>query len=155
MKIAAEIQVASSCRELPSDSDIEDWIRETLRESGRHRAELTLRIVDEAEITALNHRYRRRNAPTDVLAFAHRLPREVESDSIGDVIVCADIINRQADRFHADRQAHWARIVAHGILHLLGYDHDRPRSTRTMEGAEAAILRRLGLHHPQLHGHPS
>ncbi len=154
MKITAEIQVASTVRELPSETDIEDWIRATLGASGRNGAALTVRIVDEAEITALNHRYRQHDAPTDVLAFAHQLPDAIAGDLIGDVIVCAGVINRHADHFQIDRRAHWARIISHGILHLLGYDHDRLPATRKMEKMEGAILHRLGLHHPELH-HPA
>ncbi len=155
MTISADIQVASASKDLPSESDIEDWIRETLAESGRGSAELTVRIVDEAEITALNRQYRQRNSPTDVLAFPHRLPESFETDLIGDVVVCADIVNQQAVHHRADRQAHWARIIAHGILHLVGYDHDQPQAAVEMECAEGAILSRLGLHHPELHNHKS
>ncbi len=151
MRLNADIQVASSSQEIPSESDIEEWIRVTLNQSGREGAELTVRIVDEAEITALNSRYRRHEIPTDVLAFTHQLPREINTALIGDVVVCADVINQQADQFQADRQAHWARIIAHGILHLVGYDHDQPQAAREMESAEGAILSRLGLHHPELH----
>ncbi len=155
MKIAAEIQFASSSQDLPSESDIEDWIRETLCESGRERAELTIRVVDEEEITSLNSRYRHRNCPTDVLAFPHQLPSEIETDLLGDVVVCAGVINEQAVKYQVGRQVHWARIITHGILHLLGFDHDQPQSTLEMEAAESAILSRLGLHHPELHGHAS
>ncbi len=155
MKIAAEIQFASSSKDLPSESDIEDWIRETLCEGGRDRAELTVRVVDEEEITSLNSRYRHLNSPTDVLAFPHQLPDEIETDLLGDVVVCAGVVNEQAIKFQVDPQAHWARIIAHGILHLLGFDHDQPHSTLVMETAESAILSRLGLRHPELHGHAS
>lgn len=155
MKYCADIQVASSSREVPSESDIDDWIRETLTHSGREHAELTVRIVDEAEITALNSRYRQQNAATDVLAFPLKLPGDADTNLLGDVVVCADVVNRQADRHCADRQAHWARIVAHGILHLTGYDHDRPQAASKMESAEGAILERLGLHHPELHNRAS
>lgn len=151
MKLCADIQVASSSQEIPSESDIEEWIRATLSQSGRECAELTVRIVDEAEITELNRRYRHRKVPTDVLAFPHQLPREVSPNLIGDVVVCANVINQQADQFRANRQAHWARIIAHGILHLVGYDHDQPQTTLEMEAAEGAILSHLGLHHPELH----
>ncbi len=152
MKLCAEIQVASSSPDVPSESDIEEWIRETLNQSGQEHAELTVRVVDEAEITALNSRYRHRNTPTDVLAFPHQLPPELDTALIGDVVVCADVINQQADRHRTDRQAHWARIIAHGILHLVGYDHDQPQSAHEMESVEGVILKRLGLHHPELHG---
>ncbi len=151
MTISADIQVASSSTDIPSESDIEEWIRETLSESGRDRAELTIRIVDETEIADLNSRYRRRNSTTDVLAFPHNLPPELETDLIGDVVVCASIINQQAAHYRADPRAHWARIIAHGILHLLGYDHAQPETALEMEAVEGAILNRLGLYHPDLH----
>lgn len=155
MTIRADIQVASSSQDVPSESDIEDWIRETLTQSGCKRAELTVRIVDEAEITSLNHRFRQQNTATDVLAFPTSVPGDIDTNLLGDVVVCADVINQYADRHQTDRQAHWARIVAHGILHLTGYDHNRPQTAKRMESAEGAILERLGLHHPEIHNRAS
>ncbi len=151
MTICIDIQVASSSQDVPSESDIDDWIRETLTQSGCDRAGVTVRVVDEAEITSLNHRFRQQNKATDVLSFPLNPPGGVDTSLLGDVVVCADVINQQADRYHTDRQAHWARIVAHGILHLTGYDHDQPQAALKMESAEGAILERLGLHHPELH----
>ena len=149
---AANIQIASSLPDVPSESEIEDWICETLVQSGRIDAELTVRVVDEFEITALNHQYRKQNCPTDVLSFPHQLPTGIEIDLLGDVVICANIVNQMAIECGAPRQAHWARIVAHGILHLCGYNHNQPAETQQMKNAENQVLQRLGLNHPELAG---
>ena len=153
MMLCAEIQVVSASKEVPSESDIEEWIRTTLTENGQSRAQITLRVVDEAEIADLNSRYRKNPLPTDVLAFSHPLPHGVDMGLVGDVVVCADVINHQADQNAINRQAHWARIITHGVLHLLGYDHDQPQLAQEMESAERTVLSRLGLSHPELHEH--
>ena len=115
--------------------------------------QITLRVVDEAEIADLNSRYRKNPLPTDVLAFSHPLPHGVDLGLVGDGGVCADVINHQADQNAINRQAHWARIITHGVLHLLGYDHDQPQLAQEMESAERTVLSRLGLSHPELHEH--
>jgi len=90
-----------------------------------------------------------------VLAFSQQLPESLELGLIGDVVACAQVINQHADRHGVERQAHWARIIAHGVLHLLGFTHDRAHAAREMESTERAILHRLGLHHPELHEYAS
>ena len=151
MSIFTDIQLASSSTDVPDESDIEDWIRATLKHSGHTHADLTVRIVDEAEITSLNQRYRQRNLATDVLSFCYRLPVALDERLLGDVVVCADVINREASSARIQPQAHWARIIAHGVLHLCGYDHQQPQEASVMESAEGSILSFLGLHHPELH----
>lgn len=144
------IQIQSASQDVPSDSDIEDWIRQTLNHVDRIDAELTVRVVDETEITSLNRTYRHTNSATDVLAFPHRLPSGVGMDLLGDVVICADAINRHATDNNISCRAHWARIIAHGILHLCGYDHAHSTDAVEMQSAEAQILTKIGLCHPEL-----
>ena len=148
--MSVNIQIASSSKDVPSDNDIEDWIRQILNHVDRFNAELTVRVVDEIEITDLNRTYRHKNAPTDVLAFPTRLPNDVELDLLGDIVVCAGAVNRHAADNNISRPTHWARIIAHGILHLCGYDHEQSKDAKKMKLAEAEILEKIGFFHPEL-----
>ncbi|MDE0310408.1 MAG: rRNA maturation RNase YbeY [Acidiferrobacterales bacterium] len=148
--MSINIQVSSSSTDLPADTDIDDWIRQTLVHANRVDAEVTLRVVDESEITDLNRVYRDKNSPTDVLAFPNPLPQEIDMDLLGDVVVCAGIINQHAFDHKISQSAHWARVIAHGILHLCGYDHAQPDDATHMERAEAEILKQVGLVHAEL-----
>lgn len=148
MTISATIQNVSSTLEIPSESDIDDWIRTALLHTGRNRAELTLRIVDQEEITSLNRTYRDRNYPTDVLSFAPNLPAGLPLDLLGDIVICADIVNNQANQLNAAMHSHWARIVTHGVLHLCGFDHEDSDEADKMETTEFTILSKLGIQHP-------
>ncbi len=150
MSARVDIQCASSSKDIPADADIEDWIRHTLSHVNRADAEIAVRIVDETEIADLNRTYRQNDVPTDVLAFPHQLPRGLDFDLLGDVVVCAGVINRYAIEYKVPQQSHWARIIAHGILHLCGYDHIHPNDEVRMRTAEAEILHKIGLSHPEL-----
>ena len=150
MSISADIQFAGTSQDTPSDSDIDDWICQTLHYAGQDNAEITVRIVDEAEIASLNNTYRNQNSVTDVLAFPYNLPAAVDLNLLGDVIVCANVVNQQAVELNASVRVHWARIIAHGVLHLCGFDHEQPDEAREMEGAERVILQKLGFEHPDL-----
>ncbi len=157
MTYSAQIQFATSSTDIPSESDIDDWIRETLHHLNCKESELTIRIVDEPEIVHLNATYRKQNKSTDVLAFPVNLPDAINSYLLGDVVVCADVINKAATEIGALPNAHWARIIAHGILHLCGHSHNETADTLNMEAVEAEILHRLGFDHPdfsnsQYHG---
>lgn len=141
-----EIQIASVTKDTPSASDIDDWIRSALDMARRSEIELTVRIVDETEIVSLNRQYRNQDKATDVLAF----PADIDLPGIspkplGDVVVCADVVNRQAHELNRSPRAHWARIVAHGVLHLCGYDHQTLEDSMQMEQMEDSVLQRHGL----------
>ena len=148
--MSVNIQISSSSKDLPADTDIDDWIRQTLNYVNRANGEVTVRVVDETEITVLNRVYRHKNTPTDVLAFPHQLPKEIDVDLLGDVVVCAGVINRHAIDHRISQPAHWARIIAHGILHLCGYDHTEPNDAMKMKRAETEISRKIGIFHTEL-----
>ena len=148
--MSATIQIVSTSEDIPAESDIEDWIRHTLNHVDRINSELTVRVVDEPEITELNSNFRHVDAPTDVLAFPSQIPAHIDSSILGDVVVCAGIVNFHISEYKLSHQAHWARIVAHGILHLCGYEHDLPEDEAKMTRAEADILSEAGLMHPEL-----
>ena len=113
---------------------------------------MTVRVVDEAESAALNHRYRRRAGATNVLAFSFDAQELPSLRILGDVVVCAPVAVREARERSTRLDAHWAHLVVHGTLHLLGYDHDEPGPAREMETLEREILDGLGYPDPYAAG---
>jgi probable rRNA maturation factor len=111
-------------------------------------AELSIRIVDEAESAALNHTYRHKTGSTNVLSFPCEVPPGVPNTLLGDLALCAPVIEREAREQGKPPEAHWAHMVVHGVLHLRGYDHLDDAEAERMEALEAEILSRLGYPHP-------
>jgi probable rRNA maturation factor len=113
-------------------------------------AEMTIRIVDEAEMTSLNGRYRGKEYPTNVLSFPFDMPEDVEEELpiLGDLVICASIVAKEAIEQRKTVAAHWAHMVVHGTLHLLGYDHVKDDEAERMEAEEIIILKRLGFTDP-------
>ena len=107
-----------------------------------------MRVVAPAESRRLNRSYRGKDTPTNVLSFpASQAERELAS-ALGDVVICAAVVAREAREQRKTLSAHWAHMVVHGTLHLLGYDHVEPRAATRMEGLETAILRGFGYRDP-------
>jgi probable rRNA maturation factor len=145
--ITLDIQVVSKAPDVPASNEFERWTRETLK-GLREQAELTIRIVDEAEIVELNGTYRNTRKATNVLAFPADLPPALELALLGDVVVCAPVVAAEAKAQAKPPRAHWAHIVVHGILHLLNYDHESDAEATVMMALETAILARLGYADP-------
>jgi len=110
---------------------------------GPANAEVSLRLVDEAEMAQLNLSYRDKTGPTNVLSFPSDLPIELEIPLLGDIVVCAPVVVLEAQAQHKPIQAHWAHMIVHGSLHLLGYDHVDPADAETMETLETAVMKNL------------
>jgi len=133
----------------PDEEDIRRWVQATLAAEGRDGdAELTVRIVGEDEITELNRRYRHKDRPTNVLSFPFEAPPGVETDLLGDLVIAAPVVAREAREQGKPLTAHWAHLVVHGTLHLLGHDHQTEAEAEIMEGREIAILAGLGYPDP-------
>ncbi len=111
-------------------------------------AELSIRIVDEAESADLNHTYRHKSGPTNVLSFPCEVPDGVPLDLLGDLVICAPVVAREAQAQGKASEAHWAHMVIHGVLHLRGYDHIDTAEAERMEALEIDILSRLGYPNP-------
>lgn len=146
-QLIIDVQRASACAPLPGDIALHAWAQAALA-GRRERAEMALRIVDEAESRKFNCRYRNRDRPTNVLSFAADLPAEVDLPLLGDLIICAPIVAREARQQHKSLVAHWAHLVVHGTLHLLGYDHIDDGDAEIMEQLEIQILAGLGFDDP-------
>jgi probable rRNA maturation factor len=146
-KLRVVLQNATREKNLPSTTDFKRWISAAL--AGRHApAEVTVRLVDEDEGLMLNRRYRRKDSPTNVLSFAAQLPADIASPVLGDLVMCAPLVMREAAEQGKRPDAHWAHLTIHGILHLLGYDHETSAQAEEMESLEALILARLGYPDP-------
>jgi probable rRNA maturation factor len=142
-----DIQYAITTEGVPEADQLRHWLQQAL--AGRaEQAELSVRIVDEAEITALNHRYRGKEYPTNVLSFPYEAMPGVESSLLGDIVVCAPVVAREAIEQGKAAEAHWAHMVIHGVLHLLGHDHHEAAQAERMERLEVQLLARLGFPDP-------
>jgi probable rRNA maturation factor len=151
MRRAARLEVTRAVRLWsPPLAELTAWTRAAL---GRRAdgAELALRVVGTAESRRLNARFRGRDAPTNVLSFpAAKLPtsRSRRARPLGDLVICARLLRSEARLQGKTLRAHWAHLVVHGALHLIGYDHEVARAARRMERREIAVLRRLGFANP-------
>lgn len=134
---------------VPSVSKMKHWASLALRQQVR-RAELTILLVDKNEIKQLNKTYRHKNKPTNVLSFkADLLPQvKLKIPLLGDMVICPNIVNQEAQAQGKTYQAHWAHIVIHGTLHLLGYDHELKKEAQQMEAREIRLLKKLGFSNP-------
>ncbi len=142
-----DVQFAVSGDGIPAAEVIRQWAVKALQEQGGS-AELTVRVVDEAEITALNRQFRGKDGATNVLSFPYQGMAGVTSDLLGDVVVCAPVVANESVAQHKPLEAHWAHIVVHGVLHLLGYDHTHDDEAHKMEACEAGLLAGLGYPDP-------
>ena len=114
----------------------------------RQGAAACLRIVGSAESRRLDREFRGKDQPTNVLSFPSSPEERVATGVLGDLVICAPVVAREAREQRKTLRAHWAHMVVHGTLHLLDYDHARARDARTMEALEVEILRGLGFHDP-------
>ena len=148
MKIQLAFENAAGTVRAPRRSEISRWARAALKGMKRARVAVGLRLVDETEIAQLNRRYRRKRGPTNVLSFRFENPPGARSDVLGDVVICAPVVNREATTMARTARAHWAHVIVHGIVHLRGFDHENRKDASVMQGIEAKILKGLGFRDP-------
>lgn len=141
-KLAATIQYASQASNLPTASQFRKWAKAALRVD----TEVTIRIVDAEEGKMLNNTYRGKDYATNVLTF----PLTEDPHLMGDIIICAPVVEAEAKAQQKSLDAHFAHLTVHGILHLHGYDHETDPQAELMEGLETAILTKLGYASPYL-----
>ena len=149
-KMIIDLQIA--CEQetgLPTVQQIEQWATAAVQPQS-DEVEMTVRIVDEAESHALNLNYRGKDRPTNVLSFPFECPDEVELPLLGDLVICRQVVEREAQEQDKPVMAHWAHMVVHGSLHLLGYDHIEDDEAEEMESLETQIMTELGFADPYL-----
>lgn len=147
LRLSLDVQRVSTAGGQPSDAQLRRWARAALADLGGSHA-LTLRLVDDAESAALNETYRRKPGPTNVLSFPFEAPPGVRTRLLGDLVLCAPVVEREAREQGKMPHAHWAHMIVHGVLHLRGYDHLTDVEASAMEALETEILSRLGYPDP-------
>lgn len=150
MNVTVELQNASLDQDgLPSEETLELWAQKALEIGGRTAdAELTVRLVEPQEIQSLNALYRHIDKPTNILSFPFECPEEVELPLIGDLIVCMQVLRREAEEQGKSVEEHFAHLIVHGCLHLIGYDHIEPQDAKIMEPLEVKAVMALGYDNP-------
>jgi metalloprotein, YbeY family len=149
-KMIIDLQIACEQESgLPTVEQIEQWATAAVQPQS-DEVEMTVRIVDEAESHALNLNYRGKDRPTNVLSFPFECPDEVELPLLGDLVICRQVVEREAQEQDKPVMAHWAHMVVHGSLHLLGYDHIEDVEAEEMESLETQIMTGLGFADPYL-----
>lgn len=144
--IELDLQVASQAGHLPAEADFQAWCAIALRQRSAD-SELTIRLVDEVEGRELNRTWRGKDYATNVLSFPADVPDEMlDIPLLGDLVICVPVVEREAVEQGKAPEAHWAHLVIHGCLHLLGYDHIEDEEAEEMEGLERILLAELG--HP-------
>jgi len=132
----------------PKPAALRKWAKAALK-TEIAKAEITIRIVGTDEMTTLNTTYRKKSGTTNVLSFPFSLPAEIDIDlPLGDIVICADVVNREAAEQDKQNEAHWAHMVIHGVFHLLGYDHENDNEATIMEAKEIKVLTSLGFANP-------
>jgi len=144
--VELELQVATDFAPLPTQADFHRWVQAAL--DGRGAGELTIRLVDEAEGRQLNGDFRGRDYATNVLSFPFEAPPGMQADILGDLAICAPVVAREAAEQDKPVAAHWAHMVVHGVLHLLGYDHQDDAEAEQMEALERDIMAAMGFADP-------
>ena len=152
VKTTVEIQWATDSPDAPDDPQLTRWAQHAARLAGNARGEITLRIVSADEIRELNRDYRGKDKPTNVLSFPFEMPEGLPADAmeplLGDIIICDSVVRQEANEQHKTLQAHWAHMVTHGVLHLLGYDHIDDDDATVMEALEIRALAEQGFADP-------
>ena len=145
-----DLQIATEATQrLPSEADFRLWVEKALPTLGEE-FEVTIRIVDEEESHALNHEYRGQDKPTNVLSFPFEAPPGLELPLLGDLVICTQIVEKEAKEQDKELLHHWAHMTIHGILHLRGYDHIDDDEADEMESIETGLLASLSISDPYL-----
>lgn len=142
-----EIQTVFASEGQPDRQQIQLWI-DTALEDYDQDTEIVVRIVDEQESAELNEQYRHKAGPTNILSFPVDVPEGIELDLLGDLVICAPVLEKEALEQDKILSHHWAHIIVHGVLHLLGYDHIDDAEAELMETKEIAVLNKLHIQNP-------
>ncbi|MFT7300555.1 MAG: putative rRNA maturation factor [Porticoccus sp.] len=151
MNLTLYMKNASSSPNVPDEKLVHQWICVALAEINMGRKddlELSVCVVNEEESADLNQRYRHKQGPTNVLSFPADLPDSLQLPLLGDLVICAKIVEREAHQQDKSLDAHWAHMLIHGSLHLMGYDHIDDRDAEDMELLETKIITSLNFPPP-------
>lgn len=150
MAIYLDLQHATESLDgLPTEAEFQQWLNAAVIPF-QANAEVTIRLVDEQESHALNLEYRGKDRPTNVLSFPFEAPPGMELELLGDLIICRQVVEKEALEQNKPLTAHWAHMVVHGSLHLLGYDHIEDEEAEEMESLETEIMQNMGFVDPYI-----
>lgn len=150
MAIYLDLQHATESLDgLPTEAEFQQWLNAAVIPF-QADAEVTIRLVDEQESHALNLEYRGKDRPTNVLSFPFEAPPGMELELLGDLIICRQVVEKEALEQNKPLTAHWAHMVVHGSLHLLGYDHIEDEEAEEMESLETEIMQKIGFLDPYI-----
>ena len=155
MNISVDLQVACQVDSIPRQTEVQTWLEDTYqagKTNARRPSDVSVRVVDEDESRKLNKQYRQQDKPTNVLAFPASLvglPHD-EHDLLGDLIICGPLVEQEAAEQGKSAAGHWGHLLVHGMLHLLGYDHETSGQAAKMESMEKRILANRGVEDPYL-----
>lgn len=150
IELQLDVQLAvENDSNLPTEEQLALWATAALLNRTEYEEpEMTIRIVDEEESQELNHEYRGKDKPTNVLSFPFEAPAHVPIPLLGDLIICKQVVEREATEQGKTLTSHWAHMVVHGCLHLLGYDHIDDTEAEEMEGIEKVLMSELSFEDP-------
>lgn len=152
--MTVEIQIASTSQSLPSQKQFTQWV-DLATVPARLGADVVIRIVDQAESAELNQTYLQKEGATNVLSFPFEMPNGMPDDALtgdilGDLVICAPVVEEQAEQQGKLGLSHWAHMVIHGCLHLQGYDHIETEQAMVMEDLEIKLLDSIGINNPYI-----
>lgn len=148
MGLFVELQDLAPEFDVPSLEQMQRWVDTWFPHLDA--TSMVVRVVDEAESAQLNQTYRNKTGPTNVLSFPFEPPEQVENEHLGDLVVCAPLVFKEAEAQGKTAMAHWAHLLLHGVLHLLGYDHVAESDALEMEALEVQKLEMLGIPNPYI-----
>ena len=148
MPLMIDLQIANSVGQVPDKEKFQLWANAAGEACACNDRELAIRVTDIEESAELNERYRHKTGPTNVLSFPFEDPPGIVTEILGDLVICAPVVQREADEQGKLQEAHWAHMLVHGVLHLCGYDHLDASEADEMEKLETAILAGLGYPPP-------
>lgn len=154
MQLKLDLQNTTESEQLPDIGKIQSWISATLEkiDATFENPEITIRVVSCEESRQLNSEYRGKDKSTNVLSFPFEAPEMIPLDELdeflGDLVICEDILQKEAQEQKKSLQSHWAHLIIHGLLHLVGFDHIEDHQAEEMEALEVEIMRNLGFADP-------
>lgn len=148
-RLKITVQTIASNTFIPSRYFLQQWANKALSDRTEN-SQVNIRLVNKKESAKLNHIYRHKKGPTNILSFSFEPPPGVNSSFLGDLVICAPLVNQEAKQQQKTHLAHWAHLVMHGCLHLLGYDHHNNKEAKRMETLEIQLLEDLGYENPYI-----
>ncbi len=167
--IELDVQNPYEFESIPKKDELQRWVEAAIQgKNSTPKLSIVLRFVNREESKTLNHAYRHKRYATNVLSFPfdepefttdmadlnEALAQHLQQQHLGDIVLCEQIVQKEAREQHKTLKQHWAHLIVHGVLHLQGYDHQQAEEAELMESLEIKILQGLGFDNPYLEACP-